>query len=37
MNDRVLILDDVIPQAYADAVENFIFKLNIYKLKTYNK
>lgn len=28
MNDSILILDDVIPEAYADAVENFIFKLN---------
>lgn len=28
MNDNILILDDVIPEAYADAVENFIFKLN---------
>lgn len=28
MINNILILDNVIPQAYADAVENFIFKLN---------
>jgi hypothetical protein len=28
MNDEILVLDDVIPRAYTDAIENLIFKLN---------
>jgi len=28
MNDEILVLDDVIPKAYSDAIEDLIFKLN---------